>query len=57
MIDDGVTGFIVDTIDDAVEAVGRIGALDRQACRRVFETRFDAARMARDYVEVYRALR
>jgi glycosyltransferase involved in cell wall biosynthesis len=57
VIEEGVTGFIVDTIDDAVDAVRRIGTLERQASRRVFETRFDAARMARDYVQVYRALR
>ena len=56
VIDDGVTGFIVDTVDDAVRAVDRIDTLDRSGCRRVFEERFDAARMARDYVEVYSAL-
>jgi glycosyltransferase involved in cell wall biosynthesis len=57
VIDEGLTGFVVDAIDDAVDAVRRIGTLERQASRRVFETRFDAARMARDYVQVYRALR
>ena len=39
-----------------VEAVGASAALDRRACRRVFEERFDAARMARDYLAVYRRL-
>jgi glycosyltransferase involved in cell wall biosynthesis len=53
---DGLTGFIVDTEDEAVRAVGRVAELDRQACRRVFEERYDAARMAHDYVEVYRRL-
>jgi glycosyltransferase involved in cell wall biosynthesis len=56
VIDEGVTGFVVDSVDDAVRAVKRIDSLGRVACRRAFEERFDAARMARDYVEVYRAL-
>jgi glycosyltransferase involved in cell wall biosynthesis len=54
VIDDGVTGFVVDSIDDAVSAVGRVSALSRQVCRNVFEERFDATRMAADYVQVYR---
>jgi glycosyltransferase involved in cell wall biosynthesis len=41
IIDDGVTGFIVDDIDAAVAAVGRIGEIDRARCRAVFEERFD----------------
>jgi glycosyltransferase involved in cell wall biosynthesis len=53
---DGVTGFVVDGADEAVRAVGRVGELDRRACRRVFEGRFTADRMAREYVEVYRRL-
>jgi len=56
VITDGVTGFIVDTIDEAVRAVERVTSLNRQICRRSFEEHFDAARMARDYVEVYRRL-
>jgi glycosyltransferase involved in cell wall biosynthesis len=56
IIDDGVTGFVVDNLDDAVTAAGKIGEIDRHECRRVFETRFDVARMARDYVDVYRRL-
>jgi len=57
VIDDGVTGFVVDTVDNAARTVSRIDRLDRSACRRMFETRFDAARMAREYVQVYYALR
>lgn len=53
IIDDGVTGFIVDSIEEAVEAVSRIGSLDRADCRRVFEQRFSARRMCRDYVRAY----
>ncbi len=56
VLTDGVTGFIVDTIDEAARAVERVVSLDRRACRRSFEETFDAARMARDYVEVYRRL-
>jgi hypothetical protein len=36
--------------------VGRVGRLDRRRCRAVFEQRFDAARMARAYLDVYRRL-
>lgn len=53
VIDDGRTGFIVESIEEGAKAVARIGELNRETCRQVFEERFDAARMARDYVEVY----
>lgn len=56
IIEDGVTGFIVDNVEDAAEAVGRAAWLDRSACRKAFEERFDVGRMTRDYVEVYRKL-
>jgi len=56
VIEDGVTGFAVDSVDEAVGAVGRVGRLDRRRCRAVFEQRFDAARMARAYLDVYRRL-
>jgi len=51
---DGVTGFVVDNVDEAVRAVDQVATLSRHACRQVFLKRFDAARMARDYLEVYR---
>jgi glycosyltransferase involved in cell wall biosynthesis len=54
VIDDGATGFIVDNVDAAVAAVGRIKEIERRTCRRVFEERFDVERMAMQYVEVYR---
>lgn len=54
VIDHGVTGFIVTSIDEAVEAIERIGELSRQKCRQVFEERFSAERMARDYLAIYR---
>ena len=56
VIDDGVTGFVVDSVDEAVRAVEQIGTLSRRACRQTFEERFTATRMTRDYVEVYRRL-
>ena len=56
VIADGVTGFVVDNLDQAVHAVERIAGLSRHACRTAFEARFDTARMARDYLEVYRRL-
>ncbi len=52
----GVTGFVVDTVEEAVQAVGRVATLSREACRQAFLKRYDAARMARDYLEVYRKL-
>ena len=56
VIEEGVSGFVVDSVKEAVQAVGRVANLSRYRCRSVFEERFDAARMARDYLEVYRRL-
>ena len=56
IIDQGVTGAIVDTMEEAVLMLPRVLALDRRAVRRRFEQRFSSARMAADYVGVYRAL-
>jgi glycosyltransferase involved in cell wall biosynthesis len=53
---DGVTGFVVSDVDEAVAAVARVGQLSRRDCRRVFEERYEAGQMAQDYVEVYRKL-
>ena len=55
VVDDGITGYIVDSVDEAVAAVDRIGSLSRCAVRQCFESRFTAARMAADYVRVYQA--
>ncbi len=53
VVDDGETGFIVHDMDSAVSAVGNIDSIKRNVCRRVFEKRFSASRMARDYMRVY----
>src|SRR5205814_1551821 len=50
VVDDGSTGFIVDDLDGMVEAIGRIGAIDRGACRASAEARFTVRRMV-DHVE------
>jgi glycosyltransferase involved in cell wall biosynthesis len=54
VLEPGVTGFIVDTIEEAVAAVHRVDEFDRARVRERFEQRFSAERMARDYLEVYR---
>jgi len=56
ILQEGDTGFIVDSVDGAVAALERIGTLDRARCRRGFEARFLAERMAEEYVAVYRRL-
>ena len=56
VVEDGVTGFIVDTVDQAVAACGRLDRLDRAAVRTRFEQRWTARRMARDYLALYERL-
>ena len=56
ILDDGVTGFLVDDLRSAVAAVQRIGSIRRARCRAVFEQRFTSDRMALDYVDVYARL-
>ncbi|MFQ5488133.1 MAG: glycosyltransferase family 4 protein [Gammaproteobacteria bacterium] len=53
VLDHGVTGFIVDDIESAAATLRRIDSISRHSCRQVFEKRFSASRMARDYVAVY----
>ena len=55
-MENGVTGFIVSEIEQAVEAVGRVRDLSRARCREVFEKRFIASRMASDYIDAYSRL-
>lgn len=56
VIDNGVSGFVVRDMDAAVDAVGRLGELDRAKVRETFESRFTVERMANDYVALYREL-
>jgi glycosyltransferase involved in cell wall biosynthesis len=57
VIDEGVTGFVVGSVEEAAGAVRKVmGGFDRVACRAKFEERFTAARMARDYVQVYQRM-
>ncbi len=56
IVEDGVTGAIVDTMDEAIAALPHVIALDRKMVRQRFEQRFSATRMANDYVAVYRSL-
>ncbi|WP_426220472.1 glycosyltransferase family 4 protein [Methylobacterium sp. NFXW15] len=56
IVEDGVTGFIVSSEAEAVDALGRIGHLDRTRIRRRFEERFTSERMARDYLALYQRL-
>jgi len=56
LVDHGVTGFLVDSVDEAVEAIGRIGEIDRPACRAAVSARFTVDRMADRYLELYCSL-
>ena len=56
IIDPGVSGLIVDSMDEAIRVMPQVLALDRRAVRQKFEQRFSASRMAKDYVQVYRSL-
>jgi glycosyltransferase involved in cell wall biosynthesis len=53
VLEDGVTGWLVEGLEEAVQAVGRVPALSRARCRQVFEARFSAARMTQDYLRLY----
>jgi glycosyltransferase involved in cell wall biosynthesis len=57
VIDDGVTGIIVDDLDAAEDAMPRLLALDRRRCRDTFEQRFCSLRMAHAYLEAYGQIR
>ena len=56
VVDHGVTGHIVDSIEDAILTLPRIVALNRRTVRRRFEDRFTSRRMAKDYLRVYKSL-
>jgi glycosyltransferase involved in cell wall biosynthesis len=56
IIEDGVTGFIVNDEAEAVAALQRVDSLDRGKIRAEFERRFSARRMAADYLAIYESL-
>lgn len=56
VVDDGLTGYVVDSIEEAIATLPRVLTLDRRTVRRRFEARFTATRMANDYVRVYKTL-
>jgi glycosyltransferase involved in cell wall biosynthesis len=56
IIDDGLTGFIVEDVEGAIGAVDRLAQLSRQKIRAQFEKRFTARRMAQEYLAAYRSL-
>ena len=55
VIDEGVTGYVVNSVDEALLRMGSLLALDRGRVRRRFDERFSAARMTHDYVRVYQS--
>jgi glycosyltransferase involved in cell wall biosynthesis len=56
VMQEGLTGFIINTMDEAVSAVEKIASIERTACRNVFEKRFTSAHMAEQYVQVYQSM-
>jgi len=54
VLDDGKTGFVCDTFEEFVTAVGRVGEIDPQVCRRTVEERFTVERMVADNEAIYR---
>lgn len=56
LIDDGVSGVIVESVEEAIEAVDEVKAMSRAACRNRFEERFTVRRMANDYLKLYEQL-
>ena len=57
VIDQGRTGFVVNSMAEAIRAVKKVPSLSRGRCRESFEKRFTADRMAQDYLRIYRLLR
>jgi glycosyltransferase involved in cell wall biosynthesis len=56
LIDHGVTGFLVSSMDEAVDAISRIGEIDRAACRQAVSAQFTVDIMADRYVALYQTL-
>ncbi|AXJ95619.1 MULTISPECIES: glycosyltransferase family 4 protein [unclassified Sphingomonas] len=56
LIEHSVTGFLVGSVDEAIAAVGRLGEIDRAACRAAVAARFSVERMADRYIALYRSI-
>jgi glycosyltransferase involved in cell wall biosynthesis len=57
VVEEGVSGFIVEDEDEAMTAIAKLGTIDRRAVRAAFERRFTAEVMARNYLRLYWRLR
>jgi glycosyltransferase involved in cell wall biosynthesis len=53
ILQEGVSGFVVDNVSGAVQAVQRIALIDRRRCRQAFEQRFTTQRMVYDYMDLF----
>ncbi|MEN6621709.1 MAG: glycosyltransferase family 4 protein, partial [Smithella sp.] len=53
VVEDGRTGFVVNSIDEIIAAIKKIPNISRSACRELVEQRFDVHRMADDYLKAY----
>src|SRR5689334_19653466 len=53
LIEDGVTGFVVESYRDSLSAIDCLAVINRRTVRASFERRFTARRMAEDYIRVY----
>ncbi len=56
VIEDGLTGFVVGSYDEALVVIDRVGSIDRRGVRARFERRFSSRRMAEEYVRIYDAV-
>jgi glycosyltransferase involved in cell wall biosynthesis len=56
VVEHGVTGFVVDNLEEAIDVTKRTHTLDRRACRDAFSRRFSGSRMASAYIRLYRQL-
>jgi glycosyltransferase involved in cell wall biosynthesis len=56
LIENGVTGFLVDSFDEAIAAIGHIGTINRATCREIAKKRFSVDRMADAYLGLYRRI-
>jgi glycosyltransferase involved in cell wall biosynthesis len=56
IIEEGKNGYIVQSMDEAVAAGEKIDRIDRRVCRKIFENRFSAKRMTKDYLSLYKQM-